>query len=144
MTCVNEKPRVRTPFYDRFFTSGTDQRKVILSSVLDSIDMNGVTVLMSREELLLVLDEALTNAMEHGNNWDCSKRVHLLLWRDPSFLHILIEDEGIGFDCSKPGSEFEEGNKMSPRGRGLSLIKKFCTPLWKNSGRTIELPIRLA
>ena len=144
MTFVKANARAGTPFYDRCFASAMDQRKVILSSVLDSIDMHGVSVVMSREELLLVLDEALTNAMEHGNKWDRSKQVHLLLWRDPSFLHVLIEDEGTGFDCSKPGSEFEEGNKLSPRGRGLSLIKKFCTPLWKNSGRTIDLPIRLA
>ena len=144
MTHVKSTSCVRSPFYDRFFASAMDQRKVILASLLESIDRNNVAVGMTRDELLLVLDEALTNAMEHGNNWDSSKQVHLTLWKDSRFLHVLLEDEGTGFDASNSGSEFEEGNKLSHRGRGLSLIRRFCSPLWKNAGRSIDLPIRLA
>jgi anti-sigma regulatory factor (Ser/Thr protein kinase) len=121
-----------------------DQRKVILSALLEAIDNTTSKVDMTRDELLLVLDEALTNAMEHGNNWDGSKQVHLVLWLEPEYLHVLIEDEGAGFNISNSSSEFEEGNKMSHRGRGLSLIRRFCTPRWKNAGRSIDLPIKLS
>ena len=47
------------------FSSEMGQRRSILSSLLEAIDSNNLHVQMTREELQLVLDEALTNAMEH-------------------------------------------------------------------------------
>jgi len=131
-------------FYDRFFSSEMEQRRLILISVFDAIDAQGLATRLTRDELMLVLDEALTNAMEHGNKWDVRKRVHIKLWMEGEYLHVQIEDEGSGFDISNSGSEFEQGNKMSHRGRGLSLIRRFCTPLWGDSGRSIDLPIKLS
>ena len=126
------------------FPSGKPFLRANVDTLFTRISTLPYRISLSAEELYLVLDEALSNAMEHGNNWDSSKQVHLTLWKDPHFLHVLIEDEGTGFDASNSGSEFEEGNKLSHRGRGLSLIRRFCTPLWKNAGRLIDLPIRLA
>jgi len=90
---------------------------------------------------VLVVDEAVTNAMEHGNKWDPRKSIHLSIWTDSRNIHISIEDEGNGFDFSNHVSEFVKGNKLSQRGRGISIIRKFSIPAWHKSGRLIDLKI---
>ena len=125
------------------FQSGTDQRRVALSEILDAVTKAGIKLVLTIEELTLVIDEALTNAMEHGNHWNPQKYVSVLIQRDTVYLHFILEDEGSGFIPGDPPSEYEMGNKMSQRGRGISLIRKFCDPQWDDSGRLIDLPIKL-
>ncbi|MGL4368146.1 MAG: ATP-binding protein [Spirochaetota bacterium] len=137
-SCTNEL------FYDKVFPSGREQRASALLSLFEAIAGEGVLLSLSDEELHLVVDEAVTNAMEHGNKWDPGKNIHITAGKDARFLHIVIEDEGTGFDYGNPESDFEKGNKLSHRGRGLSLIRRFCSPLWQHSGRCIDLPIRLS
>ena len=130
-------------FFTQRFTSGMDQRRVALCAVIDAVKNEGISLLLSWEELTLVLDEALTNSMEHGNRWNPEKWISVRISIDKNFIHFIIEDEGAGFIPGNPPSDFEKGNKMSQRGRGLSLIRQFCDPVWDDSGRRIDLPFKL-
>mgnify|MGYP003350775431 CR=1 FL=1 len=42
---------------------------------------------------MLIVDEAVTNAMEHGNRWNEDKSVSVSVWADSSCLHIAVEDQ---------------------------------------------------
>jgi serine/threonine-protein kinase RsbW len=123
------------------YNSSLDERVKILSQVNTILKNNSILPKITENELVLVVDEAVTNAMEHGNKWDSQKKVHLAIWVEEDNIHISIEDEGDGFDFSNHESEFTKGNKLSHRGRGISLIKKFCNPSWEKSGRLIDLQI---
>lgn len=75
----------------------------------------------------LALEEALVNAIKHGNANDPTKSVRIG-WRigEASFA-IEIEDEGPGFDpCDVPDPTAEE-NLEKPSGRGIMLMRAFMT-----------------
>ncbi|MFN0060816.1 MAG: ATP-binding protein [Planctomycetota bacterium] len=70
----------------------------------------------------LCLDEAITNAVVHGNQSDFSKLVHIWLFSDESSWGILIKDEGKGFDFKKVSERKPEENLWDENGRGLPLL----------------------
>ena len=46
----------------------------------------------------LAVDEALVNAILHGNAMDAAKHVHFCCWLSPRKIRVEITDEGDGFD----------------------------------------------
>jgi len=48
-------------------------RKSIIDDIMNQLTINKVYVALDNLELYLVIDEAITNAMEHGNVWDHNK-----------------------------------------------------------------------
>jgi serine/threonine-protein kinase RsbW len=75
----------------------------------------------------LALEEALVNAIKHGNRMDRSKRVFVSYRVSPERFDIHIADEGVGFDpCDVPDPTAEE-NLERPCGRGLLLMRHYMT-----------------
>jgi serine/threonine-protein kinase RsbW len=73
----------------------------------------------------LALEEALVNAIKHGNNLDKSKSVHISYGVKPERFDISIRDEGPGFDpCDVPDPTDVE-NLERPCGRGLMLMRHY-------------------
>jgi serine/threonine-protein kinase RsbW len=134
--------KTKTFLINNYYTS-VESRVKILSEVRNAIGRGQLVTAISDEELTLVVDEAVTNAMEHGNRWDSGKKVFVAVWADEVKLHVTIEDQGDGFDYHNHKSEFVQGNVLSHRGRGISLMKKFCIPSWTKSGRVVDLTISL-
>ncbi len=92
-------------------------------------------------DLNLILDEAIINAMEHGNNWDPEKNISIKMILTQTGIQIEIEDEGAGFDYFHKIALEEIKPRLSERGRGLLLMKKFCDIEWKNCGNIIKINI---
>jgi serine/threonine-protein kinase RsbW len=75
----------------------------------------------------LALEEALVNAMKHGNQMDRSKRIHISYQVLPDRFDIHLVDEGEGFDpCDVPDPTSAE-NLERPCGRGLMLMRHYMT-----------------
>lgn len=73
----------------------------------------------------LSLEEALVNAIKHGNKLDKSKSVKIEVEMTRDRITIEIEDEGPGFlPESIPDPTLEE-NLGKPSGRGVFLIHSF-------------------
>jgi serine/threonine-protein kinase RsbW len=72
--------------------------------------------------LNLVLTEAVTNAIDHGNRRDPQKSVRILLTVSELNLVIRIYDQGRGFDLDKQG--LKRPYKEDEGGRGIHLILK--------------------
>lgn len=85
----------------------------------------------------LALEEAIANAVEHGNRRDASKKVDV--FAEISFERVLlsVRDEGEGFDESATPNPTLEENLEIPTGRGLLLIRSFMTNVWLGSGGEI-------
>jgi len=92
-------------------------------------------------DLNLILDEAIINAMEHGNKWDPSKNITINISLTEKGIQIEIEDEGQGFDYFHKFSAGEPIPLLNERGRGLLLMQKFCDIEWINSGNTVKISI---
>lgn len=73
----------------------------------------------------LAMEEALVNAIKHGNRMDESKQVKVLcqMWTDR--LWIEISDEGPGFDPEEVPDCTADENLEVPSGRGLMLMRSF-------------------
>jgi len=75
----------------------------------------------------LALEEALVNAVKHGNRCDPAKEVRLRYWVNAEVVVLQVEDEGDGFDPSGVPDPLLPENLERPSGRGLFLIRKYMT-----------------
>jgi serine/threonine-protein kinase RsbW len=74
----------------------------------------------------LALEEALSNAIKHGNRMDPDKRVSIVCELTPERFDVCISDEGEGFHHEGVPDPSED-TSWSPGGRGLLLIHMFMT-----------------
>ena len=73
-------------------------------------------------ELIIALDEAIVNAIKHGNKCDASKSVSITAEFTAEGSRFIISDEGPGFDrCTVPDPT-DPCRLLEPSGRGLYLI----------------------
>jgi serine/threonine-protein kinase RsbW len=75
----------------------------------------------------LALEEALVNAIKHGNQMDRSKKVHISCRIGPERFEIDIADEGEGFNPEDVPDPMAAENLERPCGRGLLLIRHYMT-----------------
>lgn len=76
-------------------------------------------------DLGLAVREAMVNAVAHGNKYDASKFVRLVLESRSDSLRIVISDEGEGFDLNRVPDPTQGENLLRGSGRGLLLIQTF-------------------
>jgi serine/threonine-protein kinase RsbW len=75
----------------------------------------------------LALEEALVNAIKHGNQADRNKKVHVCYRIDANRFDVRIRDEGPGFDPGDVPDPLAAENLERPCGRGLLLMRHYMT-----------------
>ena len=80
----------------------------------------------------LALEEALVNAIKHGNNMDPEKQVRVRCRIDAHKVRVEIEDEGEGFAPDLVPDPTDDENLEKPCGRGIMLMRAFLTHLEYN------------
>ena len=73
----------------------------------------------------LALEEALVNAIKHGNQMDRAKKVRVAYRIGADRFDVQIEDEGTGFDPSDVPDPTCVENLERPCGRGLMLMRHY-------------------
>lgn len=73
----------------------------------------------------LALEEALVNAIKHGNRMDRNKHVEIFCQIHETSVHIEVEDEGPGFHLSDVPDPTSDENLERPCGRGIMLMRSF-------------------
>ncbi|MCS6873162.1 MAG: ATP-binding protein [Pyrinomonadaceae bacterium] len=76
-----------------------------------------------KSNLFVALDEALANAVKHGNKFDTKKLISLTAHISPEQADFVIEDEGEGFDATAVSDPTSKENIMKPGGRGILIMK---------------------
>ena len=74
-------------------------------------------------KLRLVLDEALVNAIAHGNKYADTKKVHCGLYETPAQWALEIQDEGEGFMPKDVPDPDDPESMLLEHGRGIVLMK---------------------
>ena len=88
----------------------------------------------------LALEEALVNAIKHGNGMDPNKQVHITCKVDEEQARITIKDEGPGFDLVDVPDPTSDENIEKPGGRGIMLMKAFMSEVsYSDSGNQVIL-----
>lgn len=88
----------------------------------------------------LALNEALVNAIEHGNSSDPSKKVTVVCQIEPERAEITVTDQGSGFEpASVPDCTTDE-NLCKACGRGIAMMRGFMdTVEFEGKGNTVRL-----
>ncbi|HEX3726634.1 MAG TPA: ATP-binding protein [Pirellulales bacterium] len=75
----------------------------------------------------LALEEAIVNAIKHGNCLDASKEVHVLCKSTSDKIWIKISDQGQGFDPGAVPDCTAPEHLEVPNGRGIMLMRNYMT-----------------
>jgi len=132
--------------YHSTFISEKCNKTAIISSIRKKLRELEGTVDVDDFDLNLILDEAIVNAMEHGNSWDPEKNVTVKIYHNNKDVQILIEDEGSGFnynDLDSKDLKWQPDSKLNIRGRGIFLLKQLCDIEWINHGNVIKIVLPL-
>lgn len=95
-----------------------------ITSILKEINAQGPLGEEDESELRLILEEALVNAIKHGNDCDTSLKVWTKLTLENGLLTITVSDQGAGFDYHAVPDPLENPEALKESGRGIFLIKK--------------------
>jgi serine/threonine-protein kinase RsbW len=88
----------------------------------------------------LALEEALVNAIKHGNGMDPTKSVQIECSISQDLARIEIEDEGEGFEPEEVPDPTDPANLERPCGRGLMLMRSFMSLIeFNESGNRVTL-----
>src|SRR3954464_2319836 len=88
----------------------------------------------------LALEEALVNAIKHGNQMDPAKKVHVACHVHPDRFEVRITDEGPGFDPADVPDPTAPENLERPCGRGLLLMRPYMPEVaYHDRGRAVRM-----
>jgi serine/threonine-protein kinase RsbW len=79
------------------------------------------------------IDEAIRNALIHGNKRNVKKKIFISYSISQEKLEVTIEDEGDGFDVEGVLRELELNLNPEEMGRGIILMKNFMDKVIFNS-----------
>jgi len=90
--------------------------------------------------LKLSLEEALTNAIRHGNKGDQTKTIDMQYYVTAERVEVYIEDKGCGFDYTNVPDPTAAENLESPSGRGIMLMRAFMdTVEYNDKGNVVHM-----
>ena len=115
------------------------QRREVETAILEAVQRHG----FDQENYFAIrtaLDEALVNAIKHGNRRDPTKKVHVEANVSDQRVEIFIEDEGPGFNRGGVPDPTAEENLEKCSGRGILLMESYMDSVsWDRDGRRVRL-----
>ena len=96
----------------------------LIVRVIERLSEKGYIKESDRMKTQLCFDEAVTNAVVHGNRSDFSKLVTVQLFEDEESWGVVIMDEGDGFSLNQVAeqSSVQDDGLWNENGRGLPLL----------------------
>lgn len=93
--------------------------------------------------LMLVLSEAVTNAIVHGNKENPDKKVTVDVVVKPDKIIAEITDEGEGFTPNQTHDPLDEENLLNQSGRGIFLMDELCDQIeYFKDGTQVRLTLQ--
>jgi len=81
----------------------------------------------------LALEEAVVNAIKHGNRLDPDKTVHVICRSTEDKIWIQVSDQGPGFDPEAVPDCRDDDRIDVPNGRGIMLMRNFMSRVEYNA-----------
>lgn len=95
--------------------------------------------------LLVVVTEAVNNAIIHGNKRDPRKQVLVTCTFQKGILVVKVKDEGEGFDPDRLPSPIHEDNLLRESGRGVFLMKQLMESVrYNKKGNEVTMRMTIA
>ncbi len=96
--------------------------------------------------ILIALTEAVTNAINHGNLQNPTKKVGIEFYsNDNQALHFIVKDQGVGFDYEHLPDPTDPANLEKISGRGVFLMRNLADDVsFSDNGATVEMVFKTA
>lgn len=135
-----EPPAGGRQVFCRSWPSRADLREDILAEVAATLTVPGWVLEQDQAWLRLCLDEALTNALYHGNEGDPHLLVTVTVAVDERDWRVLVADQGNGFEARQVPGQNCQADLEREHGRGIRLMQEWLDALryWRG-GRVVEL-----
>ncbi len=115
-----------TWFTDVFIESDSDCGRGLLDVILEQLTASGCDE-KHVFGIHLSMEEALVNAIKHGNKYNPEKRVHVIVGISSTLFRAQITDQGDGFDPNALPDPTSDEFFDRPNGRGVMLMRSFMT-----------------
>ena len=119
--------------FDVVIPSTTDAGQALLERILSLLESSNSFPARDVFGIRLALDEAIVNAIKHGNQFDPDKTVRVNCLIHDGLFRVEIEDQGSGFRLEDVPDPTEDENLERPCGRGIMLMRSFMTHVEFNS-----------
>lgn len=126
-------------FTDITLPSDTSETRRLQETIIAQLLALGVSE-AEAFSIRLALEEALVNAVKHGNQMDRSKKVRVCYRLLTDRFEAQITDEGDGFDPEDVPDPTAVENLERPCGRGLMLMRYYMTRVEYNErGNSVSM-----
>lgn len=136
-------PRKGSLLWQSSFPTLNENRLKTIGEIKRALKKESIKIALSDYEFLLILDEAITNSMEHGHRWNKKKSIDVEIRKGHYTLFIYIKDEGKGFNVDNIPKFITQKLNLSPRGRGIYIMSYYCRLLWNSIGNELCICIKL-
>lgn len=124
---------------ERVLESDPKQCAELVRELLEMLEMEKWT----QDEMFAIrmaVEEAVMNAIKHGNSADRAKKVQVFIRIEPKRFYAKVSDEGGGFCPDDVPDPTKEANLEKTSGRGVMLMKSFVDECRYNAcGNSVEL-----
>lgn len=119
--------------------SRVDVKQQAIDAVADLLVGREWVVPAERSWLVLCLDEAITNAMLHGNEGDPRLMVEVVVADDGRRWHVGISDQGDGFTAAAIPDPDDPASLLLEHGRGIRLMRAWLNSLtyWRGGATVV-------
>jgi|WetSurMetagenome_2_1015567.scaffolds.fasta_scaffold11891_2 serine/threonine-protein kinase RsbW len=94
-------------------------------------------------KVLICVNEAVVNSIEHGNKFDKKKIVVIKSYYCHNYLYFKIIDEGEGFDYKEIIDPTSDDNIFKESGRGIYIIKNMSDAIvFRSTGNIVEFKVK--
>jgi serine/threonine-protein kinase RsbW len=136
-------PWPASPLDDRTWASQVDRKQDVIDAIVGLLDHAGMINDLDRPWLLMCLDEAVVNAMLHGNEGDPAVPIRVAVAVHGDRWQVWIRDQGGGFAASDVPDPEDPASLLLEHGRGIRLMASWLDELvWYDRGSTIAMTRR--
>ena len=116
------------------------QLEALIENIADTYHVSEDTF----ANMMTCLNEALINAIKHGNKMDPEKKVIVNADVEPKRIIWTVTDEGPGFDYNNLPDPTAEENLENLTGRGVFIIKHLADQcIFNAAGNEVELHFKI-
>ena len=124
---------------DRVISSDAAACRQVLNDVVEQLEARH-WVQRDVFSIHLAIEEALSNAIQHGNHFDTAKHIRVSCCLYPHRVRIEIADEGGGFNPEALPDPTCDEQVHQPTGRGVMLMKAFMSRVeFNNRGNGVTM-----
>ena len=144
MANADPQRMAESPWHNAEFPSELAQIAPVLARILLDVQAGGADERVAFA-VRLAMDEALANAVKHGNKLDASKTARVS-WRvADGVFEAVVRDEGSGFDPQDVPDPTLPENLDKTSGRGVMLMKHYMDHVsFNDAGNQVTLRKRVA